>query len=102
MQTYLQVTLKVKKSNREAAINIYNKYIYFFLDTVSGAVSKSLLLREKDIQVLYGFSNTRKARSYLRSKMFNNHIIGELDPLLESVPEIRIYEATRNKSLLLS
>ncbi len=30
MLTYLQLTLKIKNANREAAIHIYNKYKYFF------------------------------------------------------------------------
>jgi len=56
-------------------------------------------VRKEDIQILYGFSNNQKAKSYLRSKMFVNNIMNELEPLLISAPEIRLYEASHNPAL---
>ena len=93
MKTYLQITLKVADKNREAAAGVYTKYKTPFLDTVSGAESKALLIRDDDVQVLHGFSNKEAAQSYLESDMFSNDIVSELGPLLDADPEVRIYEA---------
>ena len=93
MKTYLQITLKVAEKNRKAAAGVYTKYRAPFLDTVSGAKSKELLVRDDDVQVLHGFSNREAAESYLESDMFSNDIVGELGPLLDADPDVRIYEA---------
>ncbi len=93
MPAYLQVTLKVADENREAAAGVYTKYYEPFLNEISGAVSKSLLIRGEDVQVMNGFSSTEAAESYLTSEMFSEDIVGELGPLLDADPEIRIYEA---------
>ncbi len=93
MKTYLQITLKVAEKNRKAAAGVYAKYRAPFLDTVSGAKSKELLVRDDDVQVLHGFSNKEAAESYLESDMFSNDIVGELGPLLDADPDVRIYEA---------
>ena len=93
MQTYLQITLKVAEKNREAAAGVYTKYKAPFLDTVSGAESKALLIRNEDVQVLHGFSSPEAAESYLESDIFKNDVVGELGPLLDGDPEVRIYEA---------
>ncbi len=93
MPTYLQVTLKVADKNREAAAGVYTDYKEPFLNTIPGAQSKSLLVRKEDVQVLHGFSSMGAAESYLESDLFNKDIVGELGPLLDADPEIRIYEA---------
>ena len=93
MQTYLQITLKVADKNREAAAGVYTKYKAPFLDTVSGAESKALLIRNEDVQVLHEFSSKEAAESYLESDIFKNDVVGELGPLLDGDPEVRIYEA---------
>ena len=93
MQTYLQITLNVADKNREAAAGVYTKYKAPFLNTISGAVSKTLLVREEDVQVMNGFSRKEDAESYLKSDMFSKDIVSELGPLLDADPEIRIYEA---------
>ncbi len=93
MKTYLQITLKVAEKNRKAAAGVHTKYRALFLDTVSGAKSKELLVRDDDVQVLHGFSNKKAAESYLGSDMFSNDIVGELGPLLDADPDVRIYEA---------
>ncbi len=93
MQTYLQITLKVADKNREAAAGVYTKYKTPFLDTVAGAESKALLVRDEDVQVFHGFSSKEAAEAYLKSDLFSNDVVGELGPLLDADPEIRIYEA---------
>lgn len=88
---YLQITLKVANSNRPAAAAVYQRYKQPFLETVSGAISKALLVRNEDVQVLHGFDNAEHADAYLQSDMFNLDVVTGLSPLLESMPDIRIY-----------
>ena len=40
MSAYLQITLKIKNENREAAAAVYMKYKKPFLDKIAGAKSK--------------------------------------------------------------
>ena len=93
MPAYLQITLKVSDKNRAAAADVYTKYKDPFLNTVPGASSKSLLIRDDDVQVLHGFATTDDANSYLKSDIFNNDVVTELGPLLDADPEVRIYES---------
>ena len=93
MPAYLQVTLKVSDKNREAAAGVYTEYKEPFLNTITGAQSKSLLVREEDVQVLHGFSSMEAAESYLESDLFSKDIVSELGPLLDADPDVRIYEA---------
>lgn len=88
---YLQITLDIKPENREAAAGVYKKYRQKFLDTVSGARSKELLVRDKDVQVLHGFEKAGQAEDYLDSELFGTDVVGELKPLLAADPEIRVY-----------
>lgn len=89
---YLQITLKVNDADREAAASVYTKYKQPFLDTVSGATSKQLLVREDDVQVLHGFDTTANAQAYLSTDLFTQDVVGELGPLLQAEPEMRIYD----------
>ncbi len=91
MSAYLQITLKIKNENREAAAAVYLKYKKPFLDTITGAKSKELLIRDEDVQVVNGFASEENARAYLTSELFSNDIVGELKPLLEADPEVRVY-----------
>ena len=91
MSAILQITLKVKDENRSAAAAVYAKYKQPFLDQISGAKSKELLIRNEDVQVLHGFSSEDNAQAYLDTELFKNDVVGELKNLIESAPEIRIY-----------
>ena len=88
---YLQITLKIDSANRPAAAQVYLKYKQPFLNTITGALSKELLLRDEDIQVLHGFDSKEHAEAYLKSPLFNNDVVTELKPYLAAVPDIRIY-----------
>jgi hypothetical protein len=92
MSTYLEITLQIPNENREAAVGVYTKYKAPFLNTVAGAQSKALLVRDEDVQVLHGFASKDTAQAYLESDLFSNDVVGELGPLLAANPEIRIYE----------
>lgn len=91
-KAFLEITMKVAAANRPKAGEVYSKYKGSFLSTVPGAVSKDLLLREEDVQVLHSFDTRVSAEQYLGSKLFGIDVVGELKPLLMADPEIRIYE----------
>ena len=91
MSAFLQITLKVKKENRAAAAAVYEKYKQPFLKKIDGAMSKELLIRDEDVQVLHGFASEENARAYLTTEIFSNDVVGELKSLLEADPEVRIY-----------
>ena len=92
-RAYLEITLNISDKNRGEAAGVYTKYKDPFLKKVSGAESKELLIRGEDVQVLHGFSSKEKAQAYLKSDLFEKDIVGELSPLFEAPPEIRVYEA---------
>ncbi|HWF63685.1 MAG TPA: hypothetical protein VN685_03635 [Rhizomicrobium sp.] len=89
---YLEITLKITADNRPAAASVYNRYKAPFLDTIKGAKSKELLLRDEDVQVLHAFDSARSAKAYLDSDLFHKDVVGALKPLLAAAPEVRIYE----------
>ena len=92
MSAYLEITLKIAESDRQSAAAVYSKYKQPFLDSISGASSKKLLLRSDDVQVLHGFDSVKSAQSYLSSKLFTDDVVAALKPYLKGDPEIRIYE----------
>lgn len=91
---YLQITMKVKESDRAAAAAVYTKYRKPFLDTIAGAMTKQLLIRDDDVQVLHGFASVAEAEGYLRSDLFNRDVFVELKPYFQADPDVRIYAVT--------
>ncbi|AVV40727.1 hypothetical protein C6376_04045 [Streptomyces sp. P3] len=89
---HLEITLKVAAENRVAAAGVYEKYKQPFLDTIPGARSKELLVRDEDVQVLHGFTSVGEARAYLDTDLFRQDVVGGLAPLLAADPEVRIYD----------
>ena len=90
---YLEITLNVDAANRAAAAGVYQQYKQPFLDTVSGATSKELLVRDDDVQVLHGFETAAHAKAYLASELFTRDVVGALAPLLNTAPDVRVYDA---------
>jgi len=90
---YLQITLRIADADRAAAAGIYQKYKGPFLDTIAGAQSKELLVRDEDVQVLHGFDTQEHAIAYLQSELFTADVVAGLKPLLEAEPDVRIYQA---------
>jgi hypothetical protein len=82
----------VSKNNRPAAAAVFQKYRQPFLDTVAGALTKQLLLRDADVQVLHDFDSTESAHAYLENPLFVSDVVRELAPLLDADPDIRIYQ----------
>ncbi len=93
---YLEITLDIKDSNRMNAGGVYVKYKEPFLKKISGATSKELLLRGEDVQVLHGFESEEEAKAYLTSALFEQDVVRELKPYLESAPEVRVYSVFKN------
>jgi ethanolamine utilization protein EutP (predicted NTPase) len=94
---YLEITLKVNEADRAAAAGVYLKYKQPFLKQVTGAVSKELLIRTDDVQVLHGFKTQADAEAYLKTDLFNNDVVTALKPYLQASPEVRIYTVFTTK-----
>jgi len=92
MSAYLAITLDVSPENRAAAAGVYTKYKQPFLDSVPGATSKELLVRDEDVHVLHGFETTQQAQDYLASQLFTQDVVGGLQSLLNAAPDVRVYE----------
>ena len=89
---YLQITMKIPGASRPAAAGVYERYKAPFLNSVPGAKSKALLVRDEDVQVLHGFDTVEDANAYLQSDLFSADVVGGLKPLLAAAPEVRIYQ----------
>lgn len=89
---YLEITLRVSDDNRPRAAGVYHRLRQPFLETVAGAVSKDLLVRDTDVQVLHRFDTVDSANAYLDSELFTADVVTSLAPLLDADPEIRIYD----------
>jgi hypothetical protein len=90
---YLQINLNVAAQHRPAAAAVYNRFKAPFLAEAPGAKSKSLLLRDEDVQVLHVFDSVENANAYLDSAMFNQDVVSALGPLLQGPPDVRVYAA---------
>jgi hypothetical protein len=89
---YLEITLQVAAGDRPAAAAVYAKYRQAFLDTIAGARSKELLVRDEDVQVLHGFDSTAAAGAYLANPLFARDVVDAVGPYLQAPPEVRIYD----------
>lgn len=95
---YLEIILKIDLQNRHKVSQIYQKFKKPFLTTILGAQTKELLLREQDIQVLHRFDSLTNATLYLESDLFKKDVVQALTPLLETTPDIRIYQSALESS----
>ncbi len=91
VNAYLEITMKISEENRPAAAKVYTDYRQPFLDTIKGALTKDLLIREEDVQVLHGFDSVENAKAYLDSEMFKNDVFVGLKPLWSADPDVKIY-----------
>ncbi|XHO62799.1 hypothetical protein BCC0191_005932 [Burkholderia ambifaria] len=62
---YPRITFTIAPANRTAAARVYQEYKAPFLNTITGARSKELLVRDEDVQVLHGFDSEANALGYL-------------------------------------
>lgn len=91
VKAYLEITMQITDVNRPAAANIFFKYKEDFLNTIEGAITKDLLIRNEDVQVIHGFDSVENAEKYLSSNLFKNDVYVELKSLWEKEPEVKIY-----------
>ena len=91
VKAYLEITMKISNNNRPAAAKVYNDYRQLFLDTIAGALTTNLLIRDEDVQVLHGFDSVENAQAYLSSELFKNDVFVGLQPLWDADPEVKIY-----------
>lgn len=76
--------------NRPATAKVYSDYRQPFLNQIKGAVSKFLMIRDEDVQVLHGFDDVENAKAYLDTEMFKNDVLVGLNPLWSANPDIEI------------
>ena len=91
VKAYLEITMTIDAANRPAATKVYTNYRKPFLDTIEGALTKDLLIRDEDVQVLHGFDSVEHAQAYLTSALFQNDVFTGLKPLWSADPEVKIY-----------
>lgn len=91
VKAYLEITMKINDANRGAAAKVYTDYRQPFLDQINGAMTKELLIRDEDVQVLHGFDSVESAKAYLESRMFQEDVFVGLKPLWSADPDVRIY-----------
>ena len=91
VSAYLEITMKISEANRPAAAKVYNDYRQPFLDTIKGELTKDLLVRDEDVQVLHGFDSVENAKAYLDSQMFKDDVFVGLKPTWSADPEVKIY-----------
>ncbi|MGI6153532.1 MAG: hypothetical protein ACOYJB_06860 [Christensenellaceae bacterium] len=91
VKAYLEITMVIGDANRPAAAKVYADYRQPFLQQIKGALTKDLLIRGEDVQVLHGFDSTESAQAYLDSEMFKNDVFVGLKPLWNADPDVRIY-----------
>ena len=88
-----QKTMEVFTMNVKAYLEVYTDYRGPFLQQIEGALTKDLLIREEDVQVLHGFDSVEHAKAYLSSELFQKDVFTGLQPLWNADPEVRIYTA---------
>ncbi len=88
---FLAITLKVAEPDRKGAAAVYSKYKQPFLKEIKGALSKELLIRTEDVQVLHGFKSKGEAENYIKTDLFTRDIVSALKPFLQASPDVRIY-----------
>ncbi len=91
VKAYLQITMVIDEDKRPAAAKVYTDYRGPFLEQIEGALTKELLVRDEDVQVLHGFDSVEHANAYLHSKMFNDDVATGLQPTWSADPKIVVY-----------
>ncbi len=92
VKAYLEAIMTIDPKDRAAATNVYNAYRQPFLDDIEGALTKELLVRDEDVQVIHGFDSMDHAKAYLESDLFTQNVAPALSPLWAASPDLRFYE----------
>ena len=91
VKAFLEITMRIDSASRPAAAKVYTDYRAPFLNTIEGALTKELLIRDEDVQVLHGFDSVEHATAYLSSSLFKDDVVKGLKPLWSADPDVRIY-----------
>lgn len=91
VKAYLEISMVINNENRPAAAKVFYDYKEPFLNSIEGALTKDLLIRDEDIQVLHGFDCVENAKAYLVSELFKNDVATGLSPFWEGEPSVKIY-----------
>lgn len=91
VKAYLEITMVIDEEKRPAAVKVYTDYRGPFLEQIEGALTKELLVRDEDVQVLHGFDSVEHASAYLQSQMFNDDVAVGLKPTWSADPKIVVY-----------
>jgi heme-degrading monooxygenase HmoA len=92
VKAYLEAIMTINPENRPAAAEVYSTYRQPFLDEIEGALTKELLVRDEDVQVIHGFDSIEHAKAYLESNLFTQKVAPALQKTWAADPDIRIYE----------
>ena len=92
VKAYLEITMFIDPENRPAAAKAYTDYRQPFLDQIEGALTKELLIRDEDVQVIHGFDSMEHAKAYLESDLVQNDVFVGLKPTWAADPDVRFYE----------
>ena len=92
VKAYLEITMVIKPENRPAAAKVYNDYRQPFLDNIEGALTKELLIRDEDVQVIHGFDIMEHAKAYLETDMFKTDVFVGLKLTWVADSDVRFYE----------
>ena len=88
---YLEITMSIPEENRPAAAKVYADYRGPFLEQIEGALTKELLVRDEDVQVLHGFDSVEHAQAYLQSDLFTQDVVAGLQPTWSADPQVVVY-----------
>lgn len=64
VKAYLEAIMTIEPENRAAAAEVYTTYRQPFLDDIEGALTKELLVRDEDVQVIHGFDSMEPMRRH--------------------------------------
>lgn len=92
VKAYLEAIMTINSENRAQAAKVYSTYRQPFLDEIPGALTKELLVRDEDVQVIHGFDSLEHAKAYLESDLFTQKVAPALQPTWAEDPDLRFYE----------
>lgn len=92
VKAYLEAIMTIDPANRPAAAKVHHTYHQPFLDEIPSALTKELLVRDEDVQVIHGFDSVEHAKAYLESELFTQKVAPALQPTWAADPDVRIYE----------
>ncbi len=91
VRAHLLIRVKIDESRREEMIDkVYEPNRTRFLERISGAISKNLLVRPEDIAILHGFDTRESAEAYLQSSLYQQIVNGIAD-YQEENPSVALY-----------